>query len=65
MIFNTMIAGIPCKCEVALYSPNFEYRILDMDNRPIPWIRELIDKETEYSLLEEYAIEEMARYYGH
>lgn len=65
MIFKTEIAGIPCKCEVALYSPDFEYRFLDMNNKPLPWINHKVDKATELRLLEEYKIEEMAQYWGH
>lgn len=65
MIFKTEINRIPCKCEVALYSPDFEYKILDMNNKPAPHIKELIDHSTHLRLLEEYKIEEMAEYWGH
>lgn len=65
MIFNTVIAGVPCKCEVALYSPDFDYQILDMNNRPMPSLKASIDQSTELRLLDEYRFEDMIQYWGH
>lgn len=65
MLFITTISDIPCKCAVDISSPDFEYKILDMNNQPMPWMKAHIDRATELRLLEEYKFEEMAQYWGH
>lgn len=78
MIFNTCIAGIPCKCRVDKYQPRtqgrryndppepaeFEYTILDRYGAEAPWLMAKVTDADDARLFEEFEMDKLDEYYN-
>ena len=80
MIFQTRVAGIPCKCKVnsnknrrpqnhavPVYSSDysdFNFNLLDLRERPAPWLEIKLTPDDITRLEEEYQVLWLGELYG-
>lgn len=71
-MFDTRVAGIPCKCQVVapswdgkeITTDTFNYRILDRRGRPAPWLEKKLTPQDSERLLDEFLLDLAAEYWN-